>query len=371
MLDGEHSGVFHMILAAIIIGTTATIVETMPELHSYRLLFQLVDFLIAVFFSVELCVRFHVRSSVWEFFANCFNIVDILVVLPNYVEWMMLLWHLEVHNMHQAADSMRALRMTRIIRLVRLARMMRVARLLNGWSALSQMELLLKVFFEETAHGSGATSLMLLSLTSLIYACLLYVFAAGSHASSSWMASDLNLDPCEDTFAFNSIPDVWWSSVVSLTTVGFGDTVPEKLLGRLVSSLCCLSGVAALAYISAQFSMDFCQRWLRLQATHKMKETMDESLETAGIACISYGINKGSEAHDYLDELLLRFEESLKDLTDEVALAAVFAGPSSSNVMISLTRPLPTHWRCLGEVNRCAGRMRREAATGLRMRLRW
>ena len=32
------------------------------------------------------------------------------------------------------------------------------------------------------------------------------------------------------------------------------------------------------------------------KATHKMKETMDESLETAGIACISYGINKGSEA---------------------------------------------------------------------------
>ena len=128
---------------------------------------------------------------------------------------------------------MRALRMTRIIRLVRLARLARVAlgaegkswscqtgehhgaaigklrRLVNEWQALSQMELLLKVFVEarharhvlrnawtgamqsqvlahktrgsllplskgetccqwkETAHGSGATSLMLLSLVFL------------------------------------------------------------------------------------------------------------------------------------------------------------------------------------------------------------
>jgi len=294
------------------------------------------DALIAIFFSIELCLRFYVSNSVWEFFTNCFNIIDILAVLPNYVEWVLMLWHLEVHNMHQAADSMRALRMTRIIRLVRLARMARVARVVKEWNALSQMELLLKVFVEETAHGSGATSLMLLSLISLTFACMMYLLDEPSCQSaddaSSWMMSDLNvpMDPCEDTFAFNSLPSAWWWALETLTTVGFGDVTTTSISGKFLSAFCCLCGVAFLSHFSAQFSMHFCQRWLRLQATHQMKEQIDD-----GVPLQQFSASKELE---HLDDLLLGFEESLTELVDQVTLAVVAGPKDSSPLMVALSR---------------------------------
>eukprot|EP00435_Cladocopium_sp_Y103_P037761 s1017_g10.t1 len=348
MLDGENSGVFHVILAAILFGTAVTIVETMPEMRNHIVLFQFLDTAIALFFTAEICLRFYVSSSYLEFFTNCFNIIDILAVVPNYVSWMMMLSHLEAHNIHQAADSMRALRMTRIIRLVRLARMARVARLVKEWHALSQMELLLKVFVEETAHGSGATSLMLLGLISLTFACLIYVAdepnCQSAQDASSWMVSDLDLpmDPCEDTFIFNSLPSSWWWAVETLTTVGFGDVMPTAFVAKFLSALCCLCGVAFLAHFSAQFSMHFCQRWLRLQATHKMKEQMDEG-DTTSVVGRQNGSSKELER---LDELLLAFEESLTELVDEVALEAV-AGQKGCNIMLALTRSIEAHGHIL------------------------
>lgn len=351
MLDGENSGVFHVILAAILFGTAVTIVETMPEMRNHIVLFQFLDTVIAIFFSAELLLRFYVSSSYLEFFTNCFNIIDILAVVPNYVSWMMMLSHLEAHNIHQAADSMRALRMTRIIRLVRLARMARVARLVKEWHALSQMELLLKVFVEETAHGNGATSLMLLGLISLTFACLIYVAdepdCQSAQDASSWMVSDLDLpmDPCEDTFIFNSLPSSWWWAVETLTTVGFGDVMPTASLAKFLSALCCVCGVAFLSHFSAQFSMHFCQRWLRLQATHKMKEQMDEG-DTTSVVGVAGGRPNGSKELERLDELLLAFEESLTELVDEVALAAV-AGHKGCNIMLALTRSIEAHGHIL------------------------
>lgn len=58
---------------------------------------------------------------------------------------------------------------------------------------------------------------------------------------------------------FGSLPGAMWWAVVTLTTTGYGDVVPETLGGRLVGSLLMISGIAVLALMTGVLATGFAQ----------------------------------------------------------------------------------------------------------------
>jgi voltage-gated potassium channel len=51
--------------------------------------------------------------------------------------------------------------------------------------------------------------------------------------------------------SFTSVADGLWWAVQTLTTVGYGDVVPESTTGRLIATVVMLNGIALLTVITA------------------------------------------------------------------------------------------------------------------------
>ena len=89
--------------------------------------------------------------------------------------------------------------------------------------------------------------------------------------------------------SFPSIPDAFWYSVVTMTTVGYGDKKPATALGKLVGSLCAITGVLTLALpvpvIVSNFAF-FYKRDCLVKKQQREKKTEQEII-AMGINCVT------------------------------------------------------------------------------------
>ena len=65
--------------------------------------------------------------------------------------------------------------------------------------------------------------------------------------------------------AFTSIPAALWWAVVTLTTTGYGDVVPQTVLGRLIAGLVMICGIAVFAFMAGILANSFAEEMHRRQ----------------------------------------------------------------------------------------------------------
>ena len=173
------------------------------------------DFFCLVVFVIELVVRFLCCPFKLQFFLSIFNIIDTLstvnILLLYIVEWF--------HPNFWADDTLffviyilSAFGVLRCLRLIKFAKQMNKG-----------MQLLLLAI--RASLKEILLLLVLIAIGTLIFSNLIYF--AEFYADNE----------------FPSIPIGFWWSIVTMTTVGYGDKHPNSGWGYLVGALCAISGM--------------------------------------------------------------------------------------------------------------------------------
>ena len=226
LLSVEHradrtSRWFNGLIGGLIVGNMlATVLESVSSIRQgHEAWFSYFETLSVVAFSIEYVAR--LWSAAAGFGARVrlmfrpMMLVDLLAILP---------WYLP-----RAGVDLRVLR---ALRLFRVARVMRLGPYVSAQRTLMRM-------FERCRYELGATLALGILLLLL--------------ASSGMYFVEREAQP----EAFSSIPAAMWWAVVTLTTVGYGDTYPVTAAGQLLGGVIATLGIGLFALPTAILGASF------------------------------------------------------------------------------------------------------------------
>jgi voltage-gated potassium channel len=223
-----------VITTLVIASLIAIILESVPALHDkYHGEFYRFETVAIAFFTVEYLVRIWCctegspdlpawRSRIRYVF-SFYGLIDLLATLPFYL-----------HVLFPEAD----------LRFLRVVRMLRVLKLSHYNTALED---LFTAVMDE--RKSFLSTVYILSIATLVTSCLAYY-------------AEHEAQPDK----FGSIPDTIWWSVITLTTVGYGDVVPITFFGKVIGIVTAISGVCTVALLTGIVANSFSNQMARKRA---------------------------------------------------------------------------------------------------------
>jgi len=179
--------------------------ETLPGLsETQRRALELTEMVTVIIFTVEYILRLWVAEKRLGFVFSMYGLVDLVAILPFYLA------------MGFDLRSIRVIRMLRLFRIMKMVRYSRALRRLVTALAIARDDLII--------FGLLATMVLYFSAVGIYY----FEGAAQPEIFQS---------------VFHSL---WWS-VVSLTTVGYGDAVPITIGGRIFTTVVLMVGLGIVA----------------------------------------------------------------------------------------------------------------------------
>ncbi|XGW32774.1 hypothetical protein V3C99_017357 [Haemonchus contortus] len=172
-----------------------------------------------IWFTFEFILRLAVTPSRVQFLVGIMNIVDMVAIVPFYLELGLAMFGVDVASL---SDIKGALLVVRVLRVLRVVRILKLGRYSSGMRTFA-------LTLRSSARQLGMMG-MVLSTGVVFFSTLLYF-----------------VEKDEVDTPFTSIPAAFWWAIVTMTTVGYGDYVPVTIPGKLIASGAIISGVLVLA----------------------------------------------------------------------------------------------------------------------------
>ena len=201
----------------IIVNILAVCLETVDHLYQqYAYVFIVIEVVSVIIFALEYSLRLWSRPSDKRLsYALSFTgIIDLLAILPSILQFFI-----------GGID----LRWLRIIRLTRLLKFSHYTTALEDLLSAVRNEI-----------KSFIATLYILLLSILISSSLIYIVEKDQQPEN-----------------FGSIPQAMWWTMVTFTTVGYGDIVPVTVAGKVIASLTALMGVCVVALLTGIVATGF------------------------------------------------------------------------------------------------------------------
>ncbi|MDM7862225.1 ion transporter [Alteromonas sp. ASW11-36] len=231
--ERNHHGMWFdwFLIVLILANVVAVILETMPEYQAtYEEQFRIFEIISVAIFTIEYVFRVWTcvlepqstkapesqAKQRFKFVLRPMSVVDLLAILPFYLSVFI-------------AIDLRVLRLFRLVRLFKLGRYSR---------AMQTLQTVIAREFRVIVAALGV-----LMITMVIAATVMY-----------------HLERYAQPEHFGTIPDALWWSVVTLSTVGYGDVVPVTTAGKLFAGFAVLVGVALFALPAGILASSFMEQ---------------------------------------------------------------------------------------------------------------
>uniref|UniRef100_A0A4X1T8V9 Potassium voltage-gated channel subfamily D member 3 n=1 Tax=Sus scrofa TaxID=9823 RepID=A0A4X1T8V9_PIG len=204
----------------IAVSVITNVVETVPcgtvpgskELpcgERYSVAFFCLDTACVMIFTVEYLLRLFAAPSRYRFIRSVMSIIDVVAIMPYYIGLVMT-------NNEDVSGAFVTLRVFRVFRIFKFSRHSQGLRILG--------------YTLKSCASELGFLLFSLTMAIIIFATVMFYAEKGSSASK-----------------FTSIPASFWYTIVTMTTLGYGDMVPKTIAGKIFGSICSLSGVLVIA----------------------------------------------------------------------------------------------------------------------------
>uniref|UniRef100_A0AAF5D6I9 BTB domain-containing protein n=1 Tax=Strongyloides stercoralis TaxID=6248 RepID=A0AAF5D6I9_STRER len=227
-------------IGMVIISVSAMIIASMPEFQknmngtssnsmSYSnegtpiLFLEIIEWICMTWFTVEYILRIIVAPKKIKFIISPLNLIDIFTIVPFYLEIILSYGAMPNYAVSTIVD-LKALAL--VLRAVRVMRVTRVFKLARYSSGLKSFGLTVRTSLPELSM------LGLFLLTTVIFFSTLMYFA----------------EKDEPNTKFKSIPAASWWCIITMTTVGYGDSLPTTAFGKFIASGASIGGVLVLAF---------------------------------------------------------------------------------------------------------------------------
>ncbi|MCC5931000.1 MAG: ion transporter [Cyclobacteriaceae bacterium] len=196
-----------LLLVFIIVSVVSVTLETIPGLdESFKKQLFYAEWLFTIIFSIEYVARIYSLKKPGKYIFSFFGIIDFLAILPSYITL--------IYAGSQYFVVLRVFRLLRVFKILRMVEFLGEAEVLRSAVKAS----LPKIF----------VFLITVFCIVIIMGTIIYKVEGPENG-------------------FTSIPMSMYWTIVTLTTVGYGDIVPKTASGQLIASILMIVGYGLIA----------------------------------------------------------------------------------------------------------------------------
>lgn len=243
----EYFDIFIELL--VLINVVAVIVESFENIYTrYKLQLDTFEVFTVTIFTLEFLLRIWIADiaypsqnhwkSIKKYLTSANAMIDVLTIIPFYIPY---LFQIDLRHL-------------RVLRLIRLLRVFKLTKY-------SHAMVLIGNIIREKKQELLATLLLVFSVLVLASSIMYYV----------------ERDAQPDTFP-NILYAFWWG-IITLTTVGYGDTYPITAVGKIIGGIVALMGVLIVAIPTGIISSSFVQKMEETKNQKRLKEIRNKLKE--------------------------------------------------------------------------------------------